>query len=504
MTAAAKPQQTPEEFEEFVASFRDNPLGFVEAMFDWGHGDLAEQSGPDKWQRQFLIDLGEEVVERDFDGLQAVMPVLMAVGSGHGIGKSALVAWLILWIMSTRPMCRGTVTASTVTQLETKTIPELAKWHKRIVNSGWFRLDTTKIVEKNNPKQWNFTFQTARKENSEAFAGQHVIESSSVYIFDESSGVPDQIFEVAEGGLTDGEPMWFCFGNRTKPTGRFNDCFGRFAHRWINYTIDSRQAKMTNKAQIQAWADDWGEDSDFFRVRVLGKAPGQAAEQLISLDSVKAARIRVPNPSIRAPMLMGIDVARYGTHRSAFSFRKGDDARTHPPQIYRGVNTNELADIAAGFIRELKVNTVFVDGGGVGGGVVDRLVALGFQNIIEVNFGGLSSKAEYFNKRTEMWGELKKAIDRNLCIWDDDELQDDLLCQDYYIDKKSRRTRLIAKEDLHTLGLLSPDIGDSLALLYAMDTSDEVPLAGGVAGGVAGAVERQGWHPHDNLGVIRR
>jgi len=254
---AAPDYSNDEEFEAWIASFWDNPLGFVEAVFDWGNGDLEDQEGPDVWQRRFLIDWGEEIQERGFMGKAPVLPIYMATGSGHGIGKSALVAWVILFIMSTRPMCRGTVTASTVTQLETKTIPELAKWKKRIVNSEWFRLDAQKIVEKKNAKQWRCDFQTARKENSEAFAGQHVIESTSFYVFDESSGVPDEIWEVAEGGLTDGEPMFFAFGNRTKPTGRFNDCFGRFSHRWLNYTIDSRTAKMTNKAQIQAWEEDW-------------------------------------------------------------------------------------------------------------------------------------------------------------------------------------------------------------------------------------------------------
>jgi len=428
-----------------------------------------------------------------------VLPVLMAAGSGHGIGKSALVAWLILWLMSTRPFCRGTVTASTVTQLTTKTIPELAKWHQRCLVGYWFKLDAMKMVAKASPKSWRTDFQTARKENSEAFAGQHEVGSSSFYIFDESSGVVDVIWEVAEGGLTDGEPFWFAFGNRTKPTGRFNQCFNKFAHRWLNYTIDSRTAKMTNKAQIQRWAEDWGEDSDFFRVRVRGMAPAQAPEQMISAETVAEARKRPALARIGEPLIMGIDVARYGSDRSAIAFRKGNDARTHESRIYHGISTMDLAQNAAAFIRELQVDVVFVDGGGVGGGVVDRLRELRFENILEVNFGGKSSDKEYYDKRTQMWGNLKMALQRNLAIEDSDELEADLLCQDYYIDSRTRRTRMISKEDIHRLDGLSPDWADALALTFAMDTAFMVEDAGGAAGGLAAAKNREAWHPHENI-----
>lgn len=486
-----------------IAGFKNDPLGFVMFTFPWGEGDLYAQDGPDVWQRKFLVDLGVECKLRGFDGFHTVMPILMSVGSGHGIGKSALVAWLILWIMSTRPNCRGTVTASTVTQLQTKTVPELVKWHARAINRHWFRVDTTKIISVDvaaDSKLWRCDFHTARKENSEAFAGQHENTSTSFYIFDESSGVPDEIWEVAEGGLTDGEPMWFAFGNRTKAVGRFNDCFKKLAHRWLNVTVDSRQAKMTNKRLIEQWRQDWGEDSDFFRVRVMGLAPGQAADQLISQLDVSKARLREPYAGVDEPLIMGIDVARFGLDRSVIAFRKGNDARTHRAQVYRGIDTMDLADKASAFIRELNVDVCFIDGGGVGGGVVDRLRQLGHgSKIIEVNFGGVSTSKEFYNKRAQMWGLLRDAVKTRLAIEDDDDLEEDLLCQDYLIDSKTRRTRLISKEDLHRLGEHSPDWGDALALTYASPVATKVKAAGGAAGGVRGARARKGWHPHDNL-----
>jgi len=455
------------ELADDLSRFIEDPLGFVEYAFAWGSGDLEGQTGPDEWQREFLVELGEQVKRRAFDGHTSVLPVRMAVGSGHGIGKSALVAWGILWIMSTRPGCRGSVTASTVTQLQTKTIPELQKWATRSICSHWFDVDTTKIVHSEDRKSWRADFLTARKENSEAFAGQHNAQSTSFYVMDESSGVPDEIFEVAEGGLTDGEPMMFCFGNRTKPTGYFNSLFTRRSKRWWTRCIDSRYAKMTNKAQIAEWAEDWGEDSDFFRVRVMGLAPSASAEQLIPVDQIEDARTRTPVWTLKDALVMGVDVARFGDDESVIVFRKGGDARSIPSLHMKGWDTQDVAEQVAASIKEYKPAAVFVDGGGLGGGVVDRLRALGFPQVVEVNFGGRSLDPQWFNKRAEMWGTLKLEIGRGLGIEDHDELQDELAQQEYSVDEKTRKTRLVGKQDMRRIGLKSPDWADALALTYA-------------------------------------
>lgn len=457
---------------EFLGDYVEDPLGFVENAFEWGKGELASQEGPDEWQREFLTELGNQVKERGFDGSASVLPIRMAVGSGHGIGKSAIVAWLILWIMTTRPGCRGSVTASTVTQLQTKTIPELQKWANRAINAHWFRVDTTKIVHVEDEKAWRADFLTARKENSEAFAGQHNAQSTSFYVMDESSGVPDEIFEVAEGGLTDGEPMIFCFGNRTKPVGYFNSLFTRKSHRWWTRCVDSRDAKMTNKAQIEEWAEDWGEDSDFFRVRVMGMAPSASAEQLIGVDDIRRARTAPISAGLSEPLVMGVDVARFGTDSSVIAFRRGNNARSIPTQHMKGWDTQEVAEAVGVAIRDYGPAAVFVDGGGVGGGVVDALHRNGHSQVIEINFGGRSMDPEYFNKRSEMWGHLASEIRRNLCIEDSDDLQDELAAAEYAIDPKTRKTRLVSKEDLKRLGLPSPDWADALALTYAQPIGD--------------------------------
>src|ERR1700758_2094168 len=132
-----------------VAKFRNDPLGFVQYCYPWGQGELLGATGPDANQREFLESLGNEVRQRDFDGRHPVMPVRMAAmidewgsASGHGTGKSVLGAWVINWIMSTRPWSIGTVTAGTATQLEERTWAALRKTTKQCITAGWWEVQS--------------------------------------------------------------------------------------------------------------------------------------------------------------------------------------------------------------------------------------------------------------------------------------------------------------------------------------------------------------------------
>ena len=124
--AAIKGTPFDELFDNFV-KFRDDPLGFVLWAFPWGkQGTILEgREGPEPWQRDQLIRIGQRLREGGADG--AV--VEEDVSSGHGVGKTAEVSWLIIWAVATHEDTRGVVTANTDTQLRTKTWAELSKWY---------------------------------------------------------------------------------------------------------------------------------------------------------------------------------------------------------------------------------------------------------------------------------------------------------------------------------------------------------------------------------------
>jgi hypothetical protein len=298
----------------------------------------------------------------------------MATASGHGIGKSAITAWLVNWIMSTRPHAKGVVTANTGPQLESKTWAEIAKWTRRCITGHWFDVSTGKgsmrMVHKDHPESWRCDAQTCREENSESFAGLHAASSTPFYIFDEASAVPDTIWEVAEGGLTDGEPMWFVFGNATRNTGRFKDCFGRFRHRWTCRQIDSRSVQITNKELIAGWVHDYGEDSDFCKIRVRGMFPSMSAKQFISVADVDAAfgRHLKPEQYNFAPKILTCDPAWEGDDMLEIGLRQGLHFRILRT-IAKNDNDIQVATILANLEDEHQADAVFVDAG-YGTGIV--------------------------------------------------------------------------------------------------------------------------------------
>jgi hypothetical protein len=458
-----------------VSRYYADPYGFVLAMFDWDSPELKPFGGPDLWQRNFLNELSLDIKNRGFNGAIAVDPIRKAASSGHGIGKSALVSWLILFIMSTRPYSKGVVTANTSEQLKTKTWAELGKWKKRCLTGRWFDYFSSRgnlsMVSKTHPEEWRVDAQTCREENSESFAGLHAANSTPFYIFDEASAVPDKIWDVSEGGTTDGEPMWFAFGNPTRNNGRFyENVFGSQRHRWDSCTIDSRQVKITNKNRIQEWIDDYGEDSDFVRVRVRGLPPSAADTQFIPKDIVYAAQRRDPIEDPGAPVIVGVDVARFGSDSSVIYTRIGRDGKSIPIKRYTHQDTQELGSRVAEHINWLTdqgygCEIINIDGGGVGGGVVDKLKLMGFA-VNEVNFGGSADdKNKFSNKGTEMWYRMREWI-RTGCLPKDSGLEQELLGREYGF-VSGEKLMLEKKSDMKKRGLPSPDIADAIALTFA-------------------------------------
>jgi hypothetical protein len=483
MSAAFDARALEDEIINDLARFEFDPLGFVLWAFPWGEGTLSGLRGPRKWQRKYLADLGNDLRA----GTPLGLVIQKAVASGHGPGKSTLVAWVVLWAMSTHEDTRGVVTASTDTQLRSKTWPEISKWHRLALNKWMFTVTATAIFsnDKGREKTWRIDIVPWSEHNSEAFAGLHNKGNRLLLVFDEASAVHDKIWEVSEGALTDEQTqiMWLVFGNPTKNTGRFRECFGRFKHRWTRLNLDTRTVEGVNQVHIAKWLEDWGEDSDFFKVRVRGEFPSAGDMQFIASNFVEAARRREAQSHMLDPLIMGVDVARFGNNMSVLYLRKGRDARTPGIRKFRGLDTMQLASRIVELADQVKCDGVFIDEGGVGGGVVDRCRQLGL-DVIGVQFGGEADRAalmdqggqgeRYANKRTEMWGTMRLAIKNGLAIPDDADLHDELVGPEYGFNKRDE-IQLESKDDMLKRGLASPDIADALALTYAYPVVRRVP-----------------------------
>tara|TARA_R110000744_G_scaffold46466_3_gene102697 strand:- start:10961 stop:12436 length:1476 start_codon:yes stop_codon:yes gene_type:complete len=453
-----------------ISKYYADPLGFVMFVFPWGKGPLAGFNGPDKWAVDFFMDLAKDVEERGFTGVQAVRPIMYSVSSGHGIGKSAMVAWLILWIMSTRPFCKGVISANSYVQLRTKTWSELSKWLSLSMNSHWFTINSSSgsmsIHHVDYKETWRADAQSSDEHNSEAFAGLHAATSTPFYILDEASGIHSKVYEVSEGGMTDGEPMHFSFGNPTRGSGRFfENMMGKHRHRYNRRFIDSRDVAITNKEVFDEWIEAYGVDSDFCKTRILGVFPSLSDMQFISTDDVRECINHEVVVQPHDPLVMGVDVARFGSDQSVIWLRQGRDAESQGMHSYRGVDTMTLASEISRIASEKKPDAIFVDGGGVGGGVVDRSRQIGLE-IIEVNFGGKASQSGYANMRAQMWGNLKDAIKDGIRLPDNEDLVRDLTGVEYSYNLRND-IQLEKKDDMRKRGLDSPDLADALALTYA-------------------------------------
>ena len=450
-----------------IARFEFDPLGYVRYVFDWGGDSLLGEDGPDEWQSDTLQAIGEAMYD-------AEAAVRIAVASGHGIGKTCLTAWVIHWFMATRPGCAGVVTANTKDQLVNKTWRELAKWNALAINGHWFDWSATAFRAKERPERWFVAAQPWTKERSEAFAGLH--ERDVLVLFDEASAIDDIIWEVAEGALTEAGALWLALGNPTRNTGRFRECWGKFRHRWITRQIDSRTARRANKAQIAEWISDYGEDSDFARIRVRGEFPRAGSTQFIPGDAVDEAQKRPAEKIATDPVVIGVDVARFGDDETVICIRQGRDARSRPWEHYRGKDTMFVALQAAQTARKYKASAIFVDGVGVGAGVVDRLrqIDTGGAIVFDVQSGAapdncwdMDEPIKARNKRAEMWAAMREFLTkRGGAIPDDGQLRDDLIGPEYGF-AADGAIQIEKKEDMKKRGLSSPDRADALALTFA-------------------------------------
>jgi hypothetical protein len=452
-----------------IANFYADPLGFVMYAYPWGKpGILEKHDGPDTWQREFLSELGKQVRERKFDGLSPVSPIRMVISSGHGVGKTVLCAWLTHWILSTRPRARGTITANTYTQLSTKTWAGVQSWSRLLINRHWFRVTGEMMYFEGQKDSWAVSAQSCKEENSEAFAGQHAADSTSFYIFDEASAIPEKIWEVAEGGLTDGQPMIFACGNPTRNTGKFHRIsFGNERERWIRFSVDSRKSKFTNKQQIKEWIDDYGEDSDFVRVRVRGECPRAGSSQLIPSDVVAACRKYKAEGFTSLPKILACDPARFGDDRTVIGIRQGRQFRVLAK--LRGVDTVFTANRVIDFIEKEGPDAIVIDGDGLGAGVVDQLNNRSYGRRLHEFHGGAKPDDgdKYYNKRAEVWGLMSDWLKAGAEIPDDPEIEVDLTGPQYGYSSKSQ-IQLERKEDQKSRGLASPDLGDTLAMTFAV------------------------------------
>ena len=454
----------------------NNPEAFVRFVFPWGKKGtpLEHHTGPRRWQRDVLRQVKEHINANN--GQVDFRVLRMAVASGRGIGKSALVSWLVIWMLSTRIGGSVIVSANSEAQLRSITWSEITKWLAMSMNSHWFEISATRVtpakwlselVERDlrkGTRYWSIEGRLWSEENPDAYAGLHNSDGVML-IFDESSGIPDKIWDVAQGFFTENTPnrFWFAFSNPRRNEGYFYECFNAKRNFWTTQSIDARQVEDTDKAVYEQIIEEYGADSPQARIEVYGQFPADGDDQFIPPSLVDEAASRPRYKDETAPIVLGVDPARSGNDSTVIVARQGRDIVAI--KRYKGEDTMEIVGRVIDAIEEFRPALVVLDEGGLGYGILDRLKEQRYK-VRGVNFGWKSSKpAMWQNKRAEMWGDMRQWL-RTASIPNDRMLKSDL-CSPQYKTNSSGSIALEAKKDMKARGLASPDAADALAVTFA-------------------------------------
>jgi hypothetical protein len=460
----------------WAPAIKDNPLAFVMFAFPWGQPGtpLEHFKGPRKWQREVLQTIADHIKANngkvDYDTLRH------AVSSGRGIGKSALVSWITIWMLTTRIGSTTIISANSESQLRSVTWAEITKWLATAINSHWFEVSATRLMPakwltelverdlKKGTRYWGVEGRLWSAENPDAYAGVHNFDGVLV-VFDEASGIDDSIWAVTSGFFTENTPnrFWMAFSNPRRNTGYFYEAFNSKREFWTTKVVDARTVEGTDKQVYQQIIDEYGADSSQAHVEVYGQFPSEGDDQFISASLVDEAMKRPKYQDQSAPIVIGVDPARFGADATVIAIRQGRDIIAI--QRHRGDDTMTVVGHVIEAIEEYKPALVVIDEGGLGAGIVDRLKEQRYK-VKGINFGNKSTNPiMYGNKRAEMWGKMKDWL-KTASIPLDRFLKTDLISPMMKPDSKGT-IFLESKKDMKARGLASPDAADAICVTFA-------------------------------------
>lgn len=402
---------------------------------------------------------------------------MTSIRSGHGIGKSTALSWLIIWFMCTRPFPKIPCTAPTKHQLYDILWAEIAKWLTPELRTE-IEWTQEKLYMKKYPENWFAVPRTATLPDAlQGFHADHLL-----YIIDEASGVKDVVFEPVLGSLSTQDARLVMMGNPTQLSGFFFDSHNKNRSKYSTGKVSGENSKRVSRQFIQDIIDMYGLDSDVYRVRVAGEFPKAMPDSFIQLDWVENCSKKTVTrnyPSSRIDI--GVDVARYGDDETVIN-TMFDKKYQQKQNILHHNDTMQVAGSIVQIVESLRSQHIGIpihikiDCDGLGVGVYDRLKEIKQQKgwttvkLYECHFGGAGGKnkqeepVEYSNSTGLMWGLLREKLKRNEIelIYDDRQITQ--LSNRKYRINSDGQIELERKEDMKKRGLTSPDRGDALVL----------------------------------------
>ena len=398
----------------------------------------------------------------------------ISVRSGHGVGKSTSVSWLAIWYLITRYHTKIVLTAPTSAQLYDALFAEIKRWVKELPEplQTLLEVKAERIELKSSPTENFISARTSRAEQPEALQGIHA--DNVMLIADEASGVPEQVFEAAAGSMSGHNAVTILLGNPVRSSGFFYDTHTRLSNEWWTRKVSCTDSKRVSEAYVNEMKSRYGEESNAYRIRVLGEFPKGDDDTVIPMSLLESAKQRDVAVSQFAPVVWGLDVARFGSDCSALCKRQGN-AVIEPVRVWKALDLMQLCGAIVSEYESLEERhrpvEILVDSIGLGAGVVDRLRELNLPargiNVSESPAMGNT----YRNLRAELWYKTKAWLEKLDCRLPNDQRLITELATVRYKFTSNGKLQIESKEDIRKRGLPSPDVADAFVLTFASDAA---------------------------------
>lgn len=420
------------------------------------------------WQ-QYLLLVGFE------KAINGKAKKTISIASGRGTGKSTSLSWIILYFLFVHPDSNVPCTAPTSDQMFDVLWKELALWIHRMPEGikQFFDWESSHIRIKESPYTWFARAKTATKENPEALSGMHA--DDILAVVDEGSAVDESIYIAAQGIFSSKNAYMIIISNPTRLNGYFKDTHYKNKHDWQTFQFSSKDSPLVHKDLIEKYVDQ-GLDSDKYRVNILGKFPKEDAVddksymQLIQEKNI--TEIPLEQLQFNGSVALGIDPSGEGDNWTAYALR--DQLVGYLPKRTQVGNAKEIAMDILTLATKFKVKprNIICDGLGPGGKVTKEVALAGRMDIKGVNVGEPCERPDdkelYANKKAMMYWKMKLWFENGGMIVQNKQLKDELLSIRFRRNERGR-IEIMKKKDMRTLGLLSPDCADALAITFLID-----------------------------------
>lgn len=437
------------EYVRHVAeTYYSDPVGFLKDVILANCPDIE----PDEWQVELMVAI-------------ATGKRRISVRAGHGVGKTAVLAWVVIWFICTRYPQKTVLTAPTASQLFDALFSEIKHWLGKlpVVFADAFEVLSDQIRLKSDPSGSFVVARTSSSDKPEALQGYH--SDNILLVVDEASGVPEAVFEAAVGSMSGHNAITVLLGNPTRNSGLFFKTHHELKGDWFTIKVSCLDCKRVSRDFIEQVKSTYGENSNAYRVRILGEFSLRDDDVLIPAELVDAAMSRDIRLSPTDQIVYGVDVARFGNDRSVLVKRQGGVVLE-----IKKWSAADLMETVGRVVHEAqgdKPAEICVDSIGMGGGVADRLRELGF-NVRDVNVSESSAmNPQAARLRDELWLNVKDWLAQRACkLPNDSDLRQEL-CSPTYTFLSNGKIKVEGKPEMKKRGLRSPDIADALCLTFA-------------------------------------